>query len=76
MSTTGIESWALDLKDVTAIYPFQGVEWLLVIIGLVCWIGWHVWCVKWESNYHNSTVGSSDSPLGRLKALAESHEIP
>jgi hypothetical protein len=42
MSTNGIESWAVDLKDVGAIYPFQGSEVLLVILGLVFWIGWHV----------------------------------
>jgi predicted negative regulator of RcsB-dependent stress response len=35
-------SWAVDLKDVGAIYPFQGTEVLLVIIGLAFWIGWHI----------------------------------
>ena len=33
MSTNGMTSWAVDLKDVGAIYPFQGSETLLVIIG-------------------------------------------
>jgi hypothetical protein len=42
MSTNGMENWAVDLKDVGAIYPFQGTEVLMVIIGLVFWIGWHV----------------------------------
>jgi hypothetical protein len=42
MSTIGYESWAVDLKDVGAVYPFQGSETLLVIIGVVLWIGWHV----------------------------------
>ncbi|MBX3569411.1 MAG: hypothetical protein KF914_15225 [Rhizobiaceae bacterium] len=42
MSTNGMENWAVDLKDVGAIYPFQGSEVLLVILGLVFWIGWHV----------------------------------
>jgi hypothetical protein len=42
MSTNGIESWAVDLKDVGAIYPFQGSEVFLVILGLAFWIGWHV----------------------------------
>jgi hypothetical protein len=42
MSTNGMTSWAVDLKDVGAIYPFQGSEVLLVIIGLVFWIGWHI----------------------------------
>jgi hypothetical protein len=42
MSTNGMESWAVDLKDLGAIYPFQGSEVLMVVVGLVFWIGWHV----------------------------------
>ena len=32
MSTNGMTSWAVDLKDVGAIYPFQGSETVLVIL--------------------------------------------
>ncbi len=42
MSTNGLTSWAVNLKDVGAIYPFQGAEWLFVILGVVFWIAWHV----------------------------------
>jgi hypothetical protein len=42
MTTNGLTSWAVDLKDVGAIYPFQGSEYLLVLLGLVFWIGWHI----------------------------------
>jgi hypothetical protein len=49
MSTNGLTSWAVDLKDVGAIYPFQGSETLLVILGLAFWIGWHVWQIRHES---------------------------
>jgi hypothetical protein len=42
MSTNGLASWAVDLKDVGAIYPFQGSEVLLFLIGLIFWIGWHI----------------------------------
>ena len=38
MSTNGMESWAVDLKDVGAIYPFQGTEVILVILGVAFWI--------------------------------------
>ena len=41
MSTNGMESWAVDQKDVGANYPFQGTEDILVILGLACWIGFH-----------------------------------
>jgi hypothetical protein len=49
MSTIGYESWAVDLKDVGAIYPFQGSEVLMVILGLVFWIGWHVLQMRQEA---------------------------
>ena len=49
MSTNGMTSWAVDLKDVGAIYPFQGSEVILVIIGLVFWIGWHIWQIRHEN---------------------------
>jgi hypothetical protein len=49
MSTNGMTSWAVDLKDVGAIYPFQGTETLLVVIGFAFWIGWHVWQIRHEN---------------------------
>lgn len=49
MSTNGMESWAVDLKDVGAIYPFQGSEVVMVIVGLVFWIGWHVLQTRHEN---------------------------
>ena len=41
MSTIGYESWAVDLADVGAIYPFQGWEVAMTVIGVIFWIGWH-----------------------------------
>ena len=42
MSTNGMSSWAVDLKDVAAVYPFEGSEFLLYLVGLAFWIFWHV----------------------------------
>ena len=49
MSTNGMTTWAVDLKDVGAIYPFQGTEVLMVILGLAFWIGWHVIQMRQEA---------------------------
>jgi hypothetical protein len=49
MSTNGMTSWAVDLKDVGAIYPFQGTEVILVIVGLAFWFGWHIIQTRQES---------------------------
>ncbi|WP_373505656.1 hypothetical protein [Aestuariivirga sp.] len=49
MSTNGITSWAVDLKDIGAIYPFQGTEVLLVIVGLTFWVWFHVYQFRQEN---------------------------
>ena len=41
MSTIGYDSWAVDLAEVGAIYPFQGAEVIMVIIGVAFWLIWH-----------------------------------
>ena len=42
-STTVIKSWTgVDLLAVGPIYPFVGSEFLLWIVGLVVWIGFHI----------------------------------
>lgn len=41
MSTNGMESWAVDLAEVGAVYPFQGWEVVMTILGVIFWIGWH-----------------------------------
>lgn len=58
MSTNGLTSWAVDLKDVGAIYPFQGAEVLMVIIGFAFWIGWHVYQLRQESAEIDREMGT------------------
>lgn len=41
MSTNGLESWAVDLAEIGAVYPFIGWEKLMVLLGVIFWIGWH-----------------------------------
>ena len=40
MSTIGYQSWAVDLAEVGAIYPFQGYEVLMTVVGVMFWLGW------------------------------------
>ena len=56
MSTTPIDSWAVDLGDVTFIYPFQGWEVLMTVIAVVLWIAWHIWQCKFESNTYKEDI--------------------
>ena len=69
MSTTGIESWAVDLKDVGAIYPFQGAEGLFAIVGVVLWIGWHVLQMRAENKDYEDQIGKFGDDATIAEAL-------
>ena len=56
MSTTPIETWAVDLADVTEIYPFVGWEGLMTTVAVALWIGWHIWQCKFESNTYKEDI--------------------
>lgn len=56
MSTTNVESWAVDLADVGAIYPFVGTEFIMVLAGLAFWIIWHVWQFKFENRTYEEDL--------------------
>jgi len=48
-STTTVQSWTgVDLSTLGPIYPFVGSEFLLWIVGLVFWIGFHILGAKIE----------------------------
>ena len=66
MATTGYDSWAVDLADVGAFYPFQGAEWLFVILGVAFWLIWHVW----QISYENKTINEEEA-LALVEILVE-----
>ena len=72
MSTTGVSSWAVDLAEVGAIYPFQGAEVIMLLIGLAFWIWWHIWSIKAENARYQEKVanhGNADT----IKDALDSH---
>ena len=56
MSTIGYQQWAVDLAYVNSIYPFQGSEILMTIIGVVFWLGWH----KVQFNQENHQMNEAN----------------
>lgn len=72
MSTNGMESWAVDLKDVAAVYPFQGSEFILYLVGLAFWIGWHIIQMKMEKEEIAAEV-AADSSGERAKAQIDKY---
>mgnify|MGYP000510062057 CR=1 FL=1 len=60
MSTIGYSDWAVDLADVSAIYPFQGWEGTMTVIGVVFWLGWHIFQVRRESAHLEKAKNMGD----------------
>ena len=61
MSTIGYESWAVDLANVGAVYPFQGWEVTMTIVGVIFWLGWHRMQFKAESEELSDTTNGASS---------------
>ncbi len=51
MSTIGIKDWNVDLAEVGAIYPLQGWEVAMTVVGVIFWLGWHIIQAKRESEH-------------------------
>ncbi|MGH6915407.1 MAG: hypothetical protein ACREH3_17090 [Geminicoccales bacterium] len=47
-------NWSGTITDIGPLYPMVGTEVVLVLIGLVFWIGWHIWQFRMENaNYRD-----------------------
>ena len=65
-----VESWGGNIAEIGPIYPMVGAEGLLVLIGVVLWIVWHVIQAKRENQEYEEQIrkyGGSES-LKRLIA--------
>lgn len=69
MSTTIVETWATDISQLGPIYPFAGSEVILWIIGLACWIGFHVVQSRQEAAELARDAKSASHPDTLRKAL-------
>jgi uncharacterized membrane protein len=53
--STNVESWS-DVASLGAIYPFPGIEWPLVIIGVLIWLAWHCWQIRSENKEYDDAL--------------------
>ena len=65
MATTPIDSWAVDLAEVTAIYPWVGSEVFMAVLAIALWIGWHIWQLRHE----NATYEEEKQKHGQSEAI-------
>ena len=50
MTTGSFQDWAGSIADIGPIYPFVGLEFLMVLAGFAFWIAWHIVQIKRESD--------------------------
>jgi len=62
-----LDSWAVDLADVGAVYPMQGSEVLMVVVVMVLWVVWHVVQISAEQKRERDEVArhGSEDELGK-----------
>ena len=69
MSTTGISSWAVDLGEVGAIYPFQGTEFIWFLAGVAFWIIWHIVQLRQEDRTYEDDLRHLKDPEKLERAM-------
>ncbi len=65
--STNVQSWS-DVASLGAIYPFPGIEWVLVLAAVAIWVIWHVWQIRSENAEYDAAV-SHYRDVGMDKAL-------
>ena len=75
MSTTQVDSWAgADLSAIGPIYPMVGTEFLLLIVGLAFWIGFHVLQMRIEKKEMQADEDAARSPDRLRRVFAKEAE--
>jgi hypothetical protein len=69
MSTTPMETYAVDLASLGPIYPFVGTEKLLVLLALIVWVGFHVWQIRFENRTYAAELAKLSTPDRLQRAL-------
>ena len=73
MSTTPIDTWAVDLADVTVIYPWVGTETIMVWVAVILWIVWHVWQVRHENAEYKAKIEKHGDQATIDEAIEDHH---
>ena len=70
MTLEEVGNWQGNMLDIGPLYPWVGSEVVMVIVGLVFWIGWHIWQFRMENaNYEDDlkTLKQNDNMTKALK---------
>jgi len=64
-----VDSWAVDLADVGAVYPMQGNESLMVWLVVAIWVVWHVVQIVGEQRSQGQQISQHGSEEELAKNL-------
>ena len=64
-------TWAVDLKDVAAVYPWAGWELIMVLVAIALWILWHIMQIRQENADYADDIKRYGSKESIKKALDE-----
>jgi flagellar biosynthesis regulator FlaF len=67
-------TWAVDLKDIGAVYPWLGWELMMVLIGIALWILWHIVQINQENREFAEDIKKYGNKESIKKAL-DDHPI-
>ena len=72
LSTTAVETWAgANLAEIGPIYPMVGSEFILYIIGLIFWLGFHLKQMAIEKREMQADEDAAKSPERLSRVFAE-----
>jgi hypothetical protein len=75
LSTTIVESWSgTDISQLGPIYPMVGSEFMLFVIGLIFWLGFHFRQVGIENQEIRGSEDAAKSPERLRKAISSEAE--
>ena len=49
-------TWAVDLADMGAVYPWVGTEMIMVLVAVLLWLLWHVVQIREENHEYAEDV--------------------
>ncbi len=49
-------TWAVDLADVGAVYPWLGYEVIMVVVAILAWLTWHYVQIRDENRDYDEDV--------------------
>jgi len=73
INTTQIDDWTGPIQDVGPMYPFAGLEWLMVVLVVAFWLFWTVYQWRMESNIYREDEEAWGDSLSMSKIVKGDH---